>query len=36
MCLAGAMETLDYKPEIIDYVETYVLNSSKCLAVFKP
>lgn len=36
MCLAGAMEALHYKPDIIDYIETYVLNSSKCLAVFKP
>ena len=24
------------KPEIVDYVETYVLNSDKCLALFKP
>jgi hypothetical protein len=36
MCLAGAMEELERQPEIIDYVETYVLNSNKCLAVFKP
>jgi hypothetical protein len=36
MCLAGAMEALGRKPEIIDFVETYVLNSSKCMAVFKP
>jgi hypothetical protein len=36
MCLAGAMEELDRKPEIIDYVETYVFNSDKCLAVFNP
>jgi hypothetical protein len=36
MCLVGAMEVLEYKPEIVDYVETYVLNSSKCLAVFRP
>jgi len=35
MCLAGAMDTLDYKPEILDYVETYVFNSNKCLAIFK-
>jgi hypothetical protein len=35
MCLAGAMEELNRQPEIIDYVETYVLNSNKCLAVFK-
>ena len=36
MCLAGAMEALDRKPEIVDYVETYVFNSDKCLALFKP
>lgn len=36
MCLAGAMEELDRKPEIIDYIETYVSNSSKCIAVLKP
>ena len=36
MCLAGAMEELNRKPEIIDYIETYVFNSEKCLAVFKP
>ena len=35
MCLAGAMDTLEYKPEILDYVETYVFNSNKCLAIFK-
>ena len=35
MCLAGAMDTLDYQPEIVDYVETYVFNSNKCLAVFR-
>ena len=36
MCLAGAMEELGRKPEVIDYVETYVHNSNKCLALFKP
>lgn len=36
MCLAGAMEVLDRKPDIVDYVETYIFNSSKCLAVFRP
>jgi hypothetical protein len=36
MCLVGAMEELGYKPEIVDYIETYVLNSSKCMAVFRP
>ena len=35
MCLAGAMERLDHQPEILDYVESYVFNSNKCLAIFK-
>ena len=35
MCLAGAMEELKRKPEILDYIETYVFNSEKCLALFK-
>jgi hypothetical protein len=36
MGLAGAMEELGRKPEIIDYYETYIFNSTKVLAVFKP
>lgn len=36
MCLAGAMAELDRKPEILDYIETYVFNSDKCMALFKP
>ena len=36
MCLAGAMQELEYRPEIIDYVETYIFNSNKCVALFKP
>lgn len=36
MCLAGAMEALDRKAEIVDYVETYIFNSGKCMAVFRP
>jgi len=35
MCLAGAMEELGRKAEIIDYIETYAFNSDKCLALFK-
>ncbi|MEK9661842.1 MAG: extradiol ring-cleavage dioxygenase [Alphaproteobacteria bacterium] len=34
--LAGAMATLDRKPEILDYVETYIFQSDKCFAVFPP
>ncbi len=36
MCLVGAMAELGYRPQIIDYIETYVLNSNKCLALFRP
>ena len=36
MCLAGAMSELNRKPEIVDYYETYIFNSTKCLAVFQP
>jgi len=36
MCLAGAMQEMGRKPEILDYVETYVFNSNKCLALFSP
>ena len=36
MCLAGAMAELERKPEVLDYIETYVLNSNKCMALFKP
>jgi len=35
MCLAGAMEELGRKPEIVDHIETYVFNSDECLALFK-
>ncbi len=34
--LAGAMETLGRKPDIIDYVETFIFQSDKCFAVFPP
>jgi len=30
------MRELDRKPEILDYLETYVLNSNKCMAIFRP
>ncbi len=36
LCLAGAMEELGRTPEIVDYYETYIFNSNKCLAIFKP
>lgn len=36
VCLAGAMAQLQRQVEIIDYVETYVFNSNKCFAIFRP
>ena len=36
ICLAGAMHELGRRAEIVDWVETYVFNSSKCFAVFPP
>jgi hypothetical protein len=35
-CLAGAMNELNYKAEILDWVETWTFNAPKCLAVFRP
>ena len=35
-CLLGAMSELDQKPEILDYLETYIFNSNKCMALFRP
>ena len=34
--LGGAMHELKCEPEIIDYVESYIFNSDKCFAVFRP
>jgi hypothetical protein len=36
VCLAGAMAELGQPAEIVDYVESYVFNSSKCFALFRP
>ena len=35
-CLLGAMQELDRKPDILDYIETHVFNSNKCMALFRP
>jgi hypothetical protein len=35
VCLAGAMNELNYRAEVVDYVETYILNSNKCFAIFQ-
>ncbi len=34
VCLAGAMAEIGARTRIVDYVESYVLNSNKCFAVF--
>ncbi len=36
VCLAGAMDALGQRGEVVDWVETYVFNSSKCFALFPP
>ncbi len=30
ICLGGALTELGYKPKIVDFVQTYIFNSSKC------
>jgi Catalytic LigB subunit of aromatic ring-opening dioxygenase len=34
--LAGAMEALGRKPDECDFIETWIFNSNKCFAVYKP
>ena len=34
VCLGGAMHALGRQPEIVDYVESYIFNSDKCMALF--
>ncbi len=36
MCLVGGMAELGRRPTEASYVETYIFNSNKCFAVFKP
>ena len=36
MCLAGVLSELQRKPEIVEFQQTYVHNSSKCLVVARP
>lgn len=36
ICLAGAMSEIGAKAEIVDYLESYVMNSNKCFAVLRP
>jgi hypothetical protein len=35
ICLAGAMAEIGARPDIIDYLESYILNSNKCFAIFR-
>jgi hypothetical protein len=35
MCLAGAMSEVGAKMELLDWVETWIFNAPKCMAVFK-
>jgi len=35
LCLAGAAAELDYKMHLVDWVETWIFNAPKCLAVFR-
>jgi hypothetical protein len=35
VCLAGAMAELNYKANIVDWIESWAFNSNKCMAVFK-
>ena len=35
LCLAGAMAELDYKMHLVDWVETWIFNAPKCLALFR-
>lgn len=36
VCLAGALSELNYRPHFVDFVESYIFNSDKCMAVFLP
>lgn len=34
VCLAGALAELEFKPEFVEYAETHIFNSNKCMALF--
>lgn len=36
ICLAGAMAALERRAQVVDFVESWVFNSSKCFALFAP
>ena len=33
VCLAGALTETGYQPEIVDFMQTHIFNSSKCMMV---
>lgn len=35
VCLAGAMAELGYKMQMVDWVETWMFNAPKCMAIFR-
>lgn len=35
ICLAGAMEAVDLKPQYLEFVETWIFNSPKTMAIFR-
>ncbi|MBI4587592.1 MAG: extradiol ring-cleavage dioxygenase [Candidatus Rokubacteria bacterium] len=35
VCLGGALSALAFKPRIIDFIQTYIFNSSKCFMMAK-
>jgi len=35
-CVAGAMNELNHKAEVLEYLETYIFNSGKCLVLYRP
>lgn len=35
VCLAGAMDELGYKMHMLDWVETWLFNAPKCMAIFR-
>ncbi len=35
LCLAGAAAELGHKMHLVDWVETWIFNAPKCLAVFR-
>jgi hypothetical protein len=36
LCLTGAMAELQRRPDETEFVQTYIFNSSKCFAFFRP